>query len=73
MIIDLKTALALYREKIAEKYGSEELEPGDKIVSVFDNCTMIVSMDDNKEVRVELVGGKPFYINGSLDIYKEEN
>lgn len=74
MTIDFNTAFALFKEKFAEKYGeNEELDPGDKIAAVFDNCTMIVSIEENKELSIEFLGGKPLRIEGNLNMYKEEN
>lgn len=71
-VIDTMTAIKMFTEKFKEQYGKEEkMESGDKEVAVFDNCTMIVSKNENNEVTTSFIGGKPLEIDAKLDLFVE--
>lgn len=62
-------AYNLFTEKYLEKYEGQKLEPGEKAVAVFKNCTMIVELTEDNELKVEFSGLEPIYIDEDVDAY----
>lgn len=57
-------------EKFKEKYGQgANLENGDEFVTVFNNCVLIISLED-RNLSTKFIGGKPFEANMTLSIYE---
>ena len=62
----------LTMEQFKQEYGDDaKLEDGDEIVAVLNNCALIISLE-NGELKTRFIGGKPYYIDRSLSIYRED-
>lgn len=63
--------LALYEFK--KEFGEDaKLEDGDEFVTVFNNCTLIISLE-NGNFKTKFIGGVPYKVDMTLSIYEEEN
>ena len=49
----------------------EKMEPGDKEVAILNNCTMIIELTQDKELKISFSGNEPIFINDNLDMYVE--
>ena len=68
---ELATAIELAMEKFNEEFGEGSLEDGDEFVTVFNNCVLIISLENGK-VSTHFIGGKPYVIDMTLSIYESE-
>lgn len=50
---------------------TQNLKMGTKLSQVLNNCALIISLE-NGELKTRFVGGKPYYIDRSLSIYRED-
>lgn len=67
---ELGQAINLAMEKFKEEYGDDaKLEDGDEFVTVFNNCVLIISLEDGR-LETKFIGGKPFYADMTLSIYE---
>ena len=67
---EISKALDLAMEKFKEEYGEDaKLEDGDEFVTIFNNCILVLGMED-RELKVKFIGGKPFNVDFSLKIYE---
>lgn len=67
---ELRQAISLAMEKFKEEYGEDaKLEDGDEFVTVFNNCTLIISLE-NRELSTKFIGGNPCYVDMALSIYE---
>lgn len=58
-------------QEFKKEYGEDqELEEGDEFVTVFDNCTLIMSLDDGI-IKTKFLEGRPYEVSMDIDIYKE--
>ena len=60
----------LLLDKYAEKH-KKKLSPGEKIIGIFNNCTMIFDFDEDGEMKMEVSNTEPVIIDESLDEYEE--
>ena len=66
---ELVEIINLAMEQFKQEYGDDaKLEDGDEIVTVLNNCVLIVSLE-NSELKTRFIGGKPYYIDRSLSLY----
>lgn len=69
---ELGQAINLAMQKFKEEYGEDaKLEDGDEFVTVFNNCVLIISLEDG-HLQTKFIGGKPFYADMTLSIYEGE-
>lgn len=69
---ELGQAIGLAMQKFKEDYGEDEkLEDGDEFVTVFNNCVLIISLEDGK-LQTKFIGGKPYEVDMTLSIYESE-
>lgn len=69
---ELVEIINLTMEQFKQEYGDDaKLEDGDEIVTVLNNCVLIVSLE-NSELKTRFIGGKPYYIDRSLSLYMED-
>lgn len=67
---ELKQAINLAMQKFKEEYGEDaKLEDGDEFVTVFNNCVLIISLE-NRELSTKFIGGKPCEVDMALSIYE---
>ena len=67
---DISKAIELAIAAFKEKFGEDaKLEEGDEFVTVFNNCTLIISIEDGT-LRERFIGGKPYRVDMSLAIYE---
>lgn len=67
---ELGQAINLAMEKFKQEYGEDaKLEDGDEFVTVFNNCMLIISLEDG-HLETKFVGGKTFYADMTLSIYE---
>lgn len=70
---ELVNAINLAMQKFKEEYGEDaKLEDGDKFVTVFNNCVLIISLEDGN-LQTKFIGGKPFCADMTLSIYESED
>ena len=69
---ELKTAIKLAMEKFSEEFGEGALEDGDEFVTVFNNCVLVISLENGK-VSTHFIGGKPYVIDMILKIINEQS
>ena len=62
-------AVDLFARKYSEKYEGQKLELGEKAIAIFKNCTMIVELNEDNELKVNFSGSEPIYIDENLDLY----
>ena len=68
---ELATAIELAMGKFNEEFGEGALEDGDEFVTVFNNCVLVISLENGK-VSTHFIGGKPYVIDMTLSIYESE-
>lgn len=69
---ELNRAIGLAMAEFRKEFGEDaKLEDGDTFVTIFNNCCLIISLED-KEIRTEFVGGKPYKVDMTLSIYEED-
>ncbi len=69
---ELGQAIKLAMQKFKEEYGEDtKLEDGDEFVTVFNNCVLIVSLEDGN-LSTKFIGGKPYEVDMTLSIYESE-
>ena len=72
-MINTAKALELFSKQYRERYGEErKFEPGETAVAILKNCTMIVKLNEDRELGVEFNGSEPFVIDESLNMYQED-
>lgn len=68
---ELSNAVNVAFKKFKEKYGKDaKLEDGESFVTVFNNASLVISLDGN-HLKTEFIGGKPFEVDMALSIYEE--
>ena len=68
---EFATAIELAMEKFNEEFGEGALEDGDEFVTVFNNCVLIISLENGK-FSTKFIGGKPYEVDMTLNIYESE-
>ena len=68
---ELATAIELAMGKFNEEFGEGALEDGDEFVTVFNNCVLIISFE-NGHILTKFIGGKPYEVDMTLNIYESE-
>ena len=69
---ELAAAIELALDKFSEEFGDDaKLEDGDEFVTVFNNCVLVISLENGK-VSTHFIGGKPYVIDMTLNIYESE-
>ena len=69
---ELAKAIKMAMEKFSEEFGDDaKLEDGDEFVTVFNNCVLVISLENGK-VSTHFIGGKPYVIDMTLNIYESE-
>lgn len=66
----IQNAVLAAFEEFKKEFGENaKLEEGDEFVTVFNNCTLIISIEDGT-LRERFIGGKPYRVDMSLAIYE---
>lgn len=66
----IQNAVLAAFEEFKKEFGENaKLEEGDEFVTVFNNCTLIISIEDDT-LRERFIGGKPYLVDMSLAIYE---
>lgn len=69
---EFNTMIDLAINEFKKEYGTDEkLEEGDEFVAVFNNCSLIIGIEDN-ELKIKLVGGKPYRINYTCSFFIDD-
>lgn len=69
---EIKKALELAMKKFQEEHGEDaKLEDGDEFVTVFNNCVLVISLNDGN-LHTKFIGGKPYEVDLTLSIYESE-
>ena len=68
---ELQKAIKLAMEKFSEESRKCELEDGDEFVTVFNNCVLIISLE-NGNLLTKFIGGKPYEVDMTLSLYGSE-
>ena len=68
---ELQIAIKLAIEKFYEEFGKDALEDGDEFVTVFNNCVLIISLE-NGHLLTKFIGGKPYELDMTLSLYESE-
>lgn len=70
---EIGKAIELAMQKFKEEYGEDEkLEDGDAFVTVFNNCVLIISLEEGN-LRTKFIGGQPYRVDYTLSIYESED
>ncbi len=70
---EIGQAIKLAMQKFKEEYGEDaKLEDGDEFVTVFNNCVLIISLEDGS-LKTNFIGGKPYEVDMTLSIYESED
>lgn len=73
IMINTGKAVDLFTKEFKRIYGeNEKLEPGDEFAVVLDNCVMLITVDNERNVKISFTPDV-IKINESLDIYGDEN
>lgn len=69
---ELGKAINLAMRKFKEECGEDaKLEDGDEFVTVFNNCVLIISLEDGN-LSTKFIGGKPYEVDMTLSIYESD-
>ena len=68
---EIQTAIKLAMEKFSEEFGEGAFEDGDEFVTVFNNCVLIISIE-NGHLLTKFIGGKPYKLDMTLSLYESE-
>lgn len=60
----------LAMEEYKKETGAEQLEDGESIVAVFDNCTIVIIKEDGG-IKIKLIEGKPIRVYADCDVYAD--
>ena len=61
--------MAMQRFKV--EYGEDaKLEESDEFVTVFNDCVLIISLDEGR-LQTDFIDGKPFEVDMALGIYED--
>lgn len=67
---ELGNAISLAMQKFKEEYGEDaKLEDGDEFVTVFNNCVLVISLEDGN-LSTKFIDGKPYKVDMTLSIYE---
>ena len=70
MLKQLEDAVKAAFNEFKKEFGEDaRLEDGDEFVTVFNNATLIVGIEDNT-LHTKFVGGKPYQVDMTLAIYE---
>lgn len=70
MMQQLNEAVNAAFAEFKKEFGQDvKLEDGDEFVTVFNNATLIVGLEDNT-LHTKFVGGKPYRVDMTLAIYE---
>ena len=65
-------ALDIANQKYLEKFGENaKLKNGEKIVTCFKNCTLILSKKDNN-IEIKFIGGKAYESDYEVPMFKSK-
>lgn len=68
---DIQSAFGLAMQAFHDEFGKDaRIEEGDEIVFKFNNCVLIISLN-NGELGVKYIGGRPIVIDYSVPIFGE--
>lgn len=71
-MLDIEEAIKLAFSAFKEELGKDaKLEEGDEVVFQFDNCVLIISLENNR-LKEKFIGGLPIRVNHALNIYESE-
>ena len=66
----IQNAVLAAFEEFKKEFGENaKLEEGDEFVTVFNNCALIISIEDGT-LKERFIGGKPYRVDMSLAIYE---
>lgn len=69
---EFNTMVDLAINELKKEYGADsKLEEGDEFITVFNNCSLILGVEDN-ELKIKLVGGKPYRVDYTCSFLIEE-
>lgn len=64
-------AIDMAMQRFKEEYGEDaKLEEGDEFVTVFNDCVLIISLDEGR-LQTDFIDGKPFEVDMALGIYED--
>lgn len=66
---ETKQAIKLAMKAMEERFGSFELKEGEDLVFVFNNCVLIMSMDENSQVSMKFLGDAPFFVDHEFGMF----
>lgn len=70
MMKQLDEAIGAAFREFKKDYGEDiKLEDGDEFVTIFNNATLIVGLEDNT-LHTKFIGGKPYRVDMTLAIYE---
>ena len=56
-----------------KEFGQDvKFEDGDKFVTIFNNATLVISLENNT-LKTKFIGGKPYQVDMTLAIYEGED
>ncbi len=69
--------LSLFFEALKKDLNGQQMEVGDEFAYTCNNATVVFSMNLNekgeKDLRIQVIGGKPVHIDTVIPIFEEEN
>lgn len=70
MMKQLNEAVNAAFSEFKKEFGQDvKLEDGDEFVTVFNNATLIVGLEDNT-LHTKFIGGSPYRVDMTLAIYE---
>ena len=55
-----------------KEYGTDsKLEEGDEFITIFNNCSLILGVEDN-ELKIKLVGGNPYRVDYTCSFFIDD-
>lgn len=69
---EIKKAIELAMQKFKEEFGEDKkLEDGDEFVTAFNNCILIISLEEG-HLQTKFIDGQPYKVDYTLSIYESE-
>ena len=69
---DLDKAIGFAIAEFRKEFGKDAtLDDGDEFVTIFNNCCLIISLE-NQKLTTKFIGGKPYRVDMTLGIYEED-
>lgn len=73
ILIRLDEAVNAAFAEFKKEFGQDvKFEDGDEFVTIFNNATLVISLENNT-LKTKFIGGKPYQVDMTLASYESED